>query len=59
MATQPLVSVLIPAHRAKTISSAAARSPLVQACPCWQAIIAQDDGSTTWSCWCAPGSAVP
>jgi hypothetical protein len=42
MATEPLVSVIMPADRAKTISSAAARSPLGQGRPCWQAIIASD-----------------
>jgi glycosyltransferase involved in cell wall biosynthesis len=44
MATEPLVSVIMPAYRAKAISSAAARSPLAQACAYWQAIIVSDDG---------------
>jgi hypothetical protein len=42
MATEPLVSVIMPAYRAKTISFAAAPSPLAQGRPCWQ--VASDDG---------------
>jgi hypothetical protein len=44
MATEPLVSVVIPAYRARVILSAAARRPLAPACAFWQAIIASDDG---------------
>ena len=44
MATEPLVSVIIPEHRANVILSAAARGPLARACPCWQVIVASDDG---------------
>jgi hypothetical protein len=43
MATEPLVSVITPAYRAKTISSAAAPSLLGPGRPCRQAIVAADD----------------
>jgi hypothetical protein len=55
MATEPLVSVIMPAYRAKTISSAAARSPLGQGHPCWQAIIASHDGVDDLAMLARPG----
>ena len=44
MASEPLISVLIPAYRAEATLPGAVRSLLAQTCTSWQAIVASDDG---------------